>query len=62
MDHEQSEEKINKQCQRTTVERFDARPISLINITLFRYVPLYYTNGDECELTKMPRTVEVKLR
>lgn len=28
----------------------------------FRYVPLYYSDGDQCELTKTSRTVEVKLR
>jgi len=29
---------------------------------IFRYVPLYYTDGDICEATKAPRVVEVKLR
>jgi endoplasmic reticulum lectin 1 len=36
--------------------------ISIIYFQLFRYVPLYYTDGDQCPLTKAPRTVEVKLR
>ena len=31
-------------------------------IEVSRYVALYYTDGDQCELTETPRTVEVKLR
>jgi hypothetical protein len=27
-----------------------------------QYVPLYYTDGDQCESTNTPRMVEVKLR
>ena len=61
MVNEKSKENPFEERSRSTVRKRAHFPFVTVRFA-FRFVSLYYTDGDPCELTKTRRVVEVKLR